>query len=172
MKKYYTGLTIKIIVLFLVVLILGCGALTYQKAESIRETYIREINGNTDYIVPLRQNISDGKTGDIVLQVYEILYQKPEAMDGVGFYCMLKDVEGNTLAEEQNFIFLQRLTDEEKTDHRVLLLGDQLISDNRAHITNLENQVFCEMTVTGTCDDTFVYLDKLEWSYKREMTLS
>ena len=159
MKKYYFKLKIKIIVVMILVLVVGSGILVYQKADSIRSDYLSIVRDDMDLVYNTRQYLVKGGK-DLVKQVYQEYYEIL-GHDDIGFYSMLKDYEGNTLAETQNFIIIKK--DNEEEDKRIILLGNEFPKDEEESTIKFAIGAISSMEITGTCDDTFIYLDELKW---------
>lgn len=160
MKKHYFKLKVKIITLVVIVLLLGCGVLTYHKADQIRSDYLREINDNSGLATTLRMNGAES-CDDFIQQVYYEYSNIHRFSDDVGFYSMLKDKHGNTLAEDQNFLIVHKGGDEHNS--RIILLGDDFITDNEGSYVGFAIGAVSKMEITGTCDDTYIYLEELKW---------
>lgn len=160
MKKHYLKLKVKIITLVVIVLLLGCGVLTYHKADQIRSDYLREINDNSGLATTLRMNGAES-CDDFIQQVYYEYGNIHRFSDDVGFFSMLKDKNGNTLAEDQNFLIVHKGGDEH--DRRIVLMGDDFITDNEGSYVGFAIGAVSKMEITGICDDTYMYLDELKW---------
>jgi len=124
-KKYYFKLKIKIIVVMLLVLVVGSGILVYQKADSVRSEYLSLVYDKRYLCDNIRHYLIMGGE-ELVKQVYQEYYGI-SGHDDIGFYSMLKDSEGNTLAETQNFIIIKK--DNEEEDKRIILLGNEFPKD-------------------------------------------
>ncbi len=162
MKKQYTKLKIKLIALIALIIVVGCTVLTYFKAEELENDMWYKCREYSDFVVNLRLPVWEDPK-DIIKQAYYEYNQINLSNDSdVGFYSMLKDEKGNTLAEEQNFLILEK--EAEETDLRIILLGDDLISDDEGVQSQFE-AVIPSMEITGTCDDTFIYLEELKWKW-------
>ncbi len=159
MKKYYFKLKIKIIVVMLLVLAVGSGILVYQKADSIRSDYLTIVYDDADLVSNIRQYLVKGGK-DLVKQVYQEFYEI-SGYDDIGFYSMLKDYEGNMLAETQNFIIIKK--DNEEEDNRIILLGNEFPKEGENDSISFALGSISSMEINGTCDDTFIYLDELKW---------
>ncbi len=113
--------------------------------------------------------------------------------DNVGGYSMLKDSKGNTLAEEQNYLIVRKWNDENDNrimllgdeffseEASVSMSRKENSNDEDADVTDadvtdedassieggkisLAIENFYKVEITGTCDDTFIYLEKLTWT--------
>ncbi len=160
MKKKYFRLKIKIAMLIVGIMLLGCGVLTYQRADRVRDYYMGQINKSAQFI----DKSDDGgvkSKEQLIKQAYTTYYNTLRISDNVGFYSMLKDKEGNTLAYEQNFILVYRLTG--TPDMRIILLGDDFVTDSKSARIGFEIQSYEKMKIEGTCDDIYIYLEKLWW---------
>lgn len=116
------------------------------------------------------------------LKVYE---QDPLSVD-LGFYSTVKNQKGESLAFSQPYILFEKNPGRTNSDIRILELGDEFTEEyndlgfdskrdvyNRRSIRSLEevsgygkgnkNKAATTVYVNGTCDDNFVYLEKLEW---------
>jgi len=163
MKKTYFKLKLRVIALVVVVLLLGCGMLTYQRADHIRDDYSALIMDDYGFERTLRLN-SACESDDFIQQVY-YEYCKVGRDSDIGFYSMLKDGEGNTLAEDQNFMIVKKADDnEDENDWRVLLLEESFGHDDFGSTWSFANGFFSKMEIIGTCDDTYIYLDELKWT--------
>ena len=160
MKKDYLKLKIKMTLLVLTIFLVACSVLTYQRADTIRRELMGYAYDAESYVVDLRMNDVE-ESEELIQQVYEVYSKVPRISDYVGFYSMLKDADGNTLAEDQNFIIVQKVG--EKIEKRVILLGDAWISDLESTQIEFCNNSFERLEIQGMCDDTFIYLEKLEW---------
>ncbi len=162
MKKQYFKLKIKLMVLITLIIVIGCTVLTYFKANELANDMWYKCREYSDFVVNLRWPEWE-EPKDIVKQAYYEYNQIYLSNDSdVGFYSMLKDKKGNTLAEEQNFLIFAKGADD--TDLRIILLGDDLISDDEGVQSQFE-AVIPSMEITGTCDDTFIYLEELKWKW-------
>ncbi len=159
MKKNYLKLKIKLIAILFLVLLVGCTVLTYQKAKDIQREYIQQVNKSMYFDATLRMNCAD-ENDDFIQQVYEAYYNVSRDPD-IGFYSMLKDKEGNTIAEDQSFIIVQK-TDNEK-DRRIGLLGDKFMDLKEEAILGLGIFSVSEMEIVGVCDDIFLYIEEINW---------
>lgn len=177
MKKQYTKLKIKLVTLIILVLVIGCSVLTYQKANEISA----DCQSQMDYgfVQDMRWNLdfSEGEN-DIIKHAYRCFDDASRVTD-VGFYSMLKDSSGNTVAEDQYYMIVEKSG--EDNDRRIILLGDNFFSDdmyfqtrfgngNRFKITDSEGVVteyehhsFSRIEIIGTCDDIYVYPEKIIW---------
>lgn len=168
MKKNYLKLKIMLVAIMLIVLVVGCCVMTYLKAKDIQEEYISEIYMLDNIDANLRMSAAvwmDDET-DIIQQVYYEYYKIPR-YDDVGFYSMLKDASGNTLAEEQNFILISKYDSEyylETSDKRVILMGDDSVTEDEGAQISFAIGSFSEVEIKGTCDENHIYLDELNWT--------
>ena len=179
MKRNYLKLKIKLTALVIVILLIGCGALTYQHADQIRTDYKADAYAESGFCVDVRfYNLEGGE--NLIQQVY-YQYANVWCDTNMGFYSMLKNVKtGETLAEEQNCILvIKEGEDQTENDMRVLLLdngfgGDggnfEKIDDHTYEIIEvgsgqwrLMNYFVSEIEIVGTCDDTYIYLEELKW---------
>lgn len=164
MKKKYRWLKVKLIAIFIVIYLVANGLILTFEAERICEEYHRDIINNTDIVYFLRMNNATEQE-DFIQQVYNVI-SKAERYPDVGFYCVLKDREGNIYAEDQNFIIVEKTYDTEdgeKYDRRILLLGDDFVSDDENARISFINGSFSKLEIIGKCDDTYIYLDELKW---------
>ncbi|MBQ4284495.1 MAG: HAMP domain-containing histidine kinase [Lachnospira sp.] len=171
MKKYYLKLKIKLILMLTLVLLLGTGFIVYQEADRIRANYLE----NTDYFFSRVMSFrAPGATeqDDFIQRVYDEYMYIPLS-DGMGFYSMLKSLDDNrTIAEDQNFITITRCEGTSLTnDQRVILLGDDYMFVNAPTNDRISFLSGSRSTadIIGTCDDTYIYLEKLIWSDMSEL---
>lgn len=160
MKRNYIRLKNSISIIMVIVLLVSIGIITYQRADDIRFDYILDINDTSGLIQNLRLN-EVVYNDDFIQQVYLAYSEVKPHSDDIGFYSMLKDKDGNTLAEYQNFVTFKKGGDE---DYRILLLEDDFLSDNEEARICFQNGSIVSMEILGTCDDTYVYLDSMKWS--------
>ena len=163
MKTQYRKLKVKLTALVLIVLVLGCSVLTYQKADTIRTEYIRLIHEQIDFVVPLRWSADEMGERDMILQTYDAFCNISTISGDVGFYSMLKNADGNTLAENQNFVIIRKIEDNEEVDKRVILLGMEYVSDDKSIQHTFAGAFFSGTEIKGTCDDIYIYLEELKW---------
>lgn len=164
MKKGYLKLKIKVTLLVIVILLLGSGMLTYQKADEIREEYTRLINEQTDFVLSVRMNDSYDAS-DMILRTYDAFSEVSRISDDIGFYSMLKDSKGNLLAEDQNFVLVKKIENGEFVDSRVILLGNERVSEDDSIQHVFAGKFFEKGEIHGTCDDIFIYLEELRWEH-------
>ena len=171
MKRRYFKLKVKLIMLVLLIYFLGCGVLIYQEADKIRSKYLETLVNYGDLVVNFG-SIHSEYNSDFIKEIYE-LYGKQvlHSYDDIGFYSALYDMRtGEELVEDQNFMFIYKLSkegdekaDNELEDMRILLLDNEFGNDDFGPQWSLMNGFFSELEITGTCDDTFVYLERLDW---------
>lgn len=182
MKKQYTKLKIKLVTLTTMILFIGCIVLTYQKADEIMTDYLAQIDAEESFIADIRRNVGvEGNVENIEQQAYNAFDDVGRIPD-VGFYSMLKDSKGNTLAEDQYYIIVEQGVEEK--ERRTILLGDHFFTDNEdvqiqfsyganRIISTDENGVktefahgsFSRVEIYGTCDSTFIYPEKIVFQY-------
>ena len=165
MKKKYRKLKIKLISMFIILFLLACGVLLYKEADRVRNEYIREIYTDNALAEELRRNDAMGND-DFIQQIYKT-YLKANRFSDVGFYSMVKDRDGNLFAEDQNFILIEKpygIDDDIKYDRRVLLLGDDFVSDDDSVQQSFASEAFSMLEIIGKCDNTYIYLDELRWT--------
>ena len=85
MKKNYVKLKTKMLFLVGFVLLLGTTLLTYQKADDIREEYLRLVREQMGIDVGIRLNAEESES-DMILRVYEAYAGVQSISDDVGFY--------------------------------------------------------------------------------------
>ena len=73
MKKSYFKMKMKLIAIELIVLILGCVVLTYQKATDVQREYIQEVNKSMYFHFELHKN-NDGDVEKLIKNVYGAYY--------------------------------------------------------------------------------------------------
>lgn len=162
MNKDYIKLKIKLIAIVVMVLLLGCGLLTYQKADQIRDDYTRELDQHV--YMDLRAYIDE--IGDDLIQNAYLNYFYVSRSSDVGFYSMLKEVKTDaTVVEDQNCIIIRKTDDAtNRDDMRVILLGDDFgETEEENGQWELLHGFTSEIEFIGRCDDTYVYLDELKW---------
>lgn len=171
MKKNYKKLKFITITVMLMVLVIGCCSLTYEKAVFIQEECRREIFDSRDKMNSMRWNMAISEDyDDIEKQAYYILSQISRSND-IGFYSMLKDEAGNTLVEEQNFIIISKYSenyDPQSADKRIILLGDDFVTDDEYEQVSFALNSFSSVEIKGLCDDKYIYLDELKWVLSAE----
>ena len=153
MKKKYRRLKIKLISMFIILFLLACGVLLYKEADRVRNEYIREIYTDNALAEELRRNDAMGND-DFIQQIYKT-YLKANRFSDVGFYSMVKDRDGNLFAEDQNFILIEKpygIDDDIKYDRRVLLLGDDFVSDDDSVQQSFASEAFSMLEIIGKCD--------------------
>lgn len=169
MKKSYLKLKIKLISLVVVILLIGCGVLTYQRADEIRTAYRFSARSYSNMHVIVRDYISQGGE-DLIQQIY-YQYASVWRYTDMGFYSMFKNVKTDeTLAEDQKCIIVGKESGEpDEEDMRVLLLGNEFGKDRYGNDEGdngqwqLMNSLISEIEIIGTCDDTYIYLEELKW---------
>lgn len=169
MKKKYRRLKIKLISMFVILYLLACSVLLYQEADRVRTDYIREIYEDNNLLIDLRLYDAMEKE-DFIQRVYEAYYSA-ERFPDVGFYSMLKDREDNIYAEDQNFLIINKpygLDDDIKYDRRILILGDDFVSDDESAQISFATQGFSKLEIIGKCDNTYIYADEIKWTNMEE----
>ncbi len=165
MKKQYLKLKIRLTVLLVLILLVGCAVLTYQRADNIRSEYWRQISEQEDLGRIMRYNTISGIKDDFLIKTYEayskIILQDPD----IGFYSMVKDVNRNTIAESQNFMIVKKVDENgEWIDTRILLLGHDYIYEDESSYVSFTINAFSKLEIIGTCDDVFIYPEKIYWT--------
>lgn len=176
MKKQYLRLKAKLIIVVVVAMLLCCFIITYLKADQIRGQLTSECNEEHDFLTDLRISTSDtDSSATMTKKAYEA-YRTIHAAQDIGFYSMLKSSDGNTLAETQYFLIVKKNNQEQ--DERILLLGDELFTDNSIQLEkkkiqdgedvrdgkiSFALQAFTRMEIKGTCDETFIYPEEVIW---------
>lgn len=167
------------------------GALVYFEAKDVIKHYsgyrTETLNLYKDFNDYCNSDYSKGIVKDFYLshrnlKVYE---QDPLSVD-LGFYSMVKNKKGDVLAFSQPYILFEKNPGTVNSDVRILMLGEEFTKEyndlgfdsksdnyNRRSIRSLvktsgygkggKNNEATTVYVNGTCDDNFVYLEKLEW---------
>lgn len=204
MKKTFNQL--KVILSFIVVLalFLGCGALTYQEAKSViidfrdKHSVISDLHTDIRDYHHYGEKIDDdifsesfnpdSKKGISILPAFYLAHKENHYDSGdAGFYSMLQNSKGESVAEyQQSYILFEKNTnDKRKDDVRVLILGDEFeekfsFSGESANYNIEACRTLCgvkdygektaswdnigdSLKVKGTCDDHMVYLENLTW---------
>ncbi|MBE5963390.1 MAG: HAMP domain-containing histidine kinase [Lachnospira sp.] len=158
MKKQYFKLKLKLTALIIVILLVGCGILTYQRAAYIMVDYEQRIYEQEDLALPLRFNNAMNEK-NFLHQIYDVYSNVGTIDDDIGFYSMVKDSDRNTIAETQSFIIVYN---ENQDDKRIILLGRDFTLENKSEY--IEFMLGCDkMDISGTCDDLFIYPEKIVW---------
>lgn len=163
MKKKYRWLKVKLISIFIVIYLIANGLILGFEADKVCKEYYQDIAKSTDSMAELKYYYMYDE--DLILQMYDAL-EGVRRFPDIGFYCVLKDKEGNIYAEDQNFIIVEKpyeTEDGEKYDRRVLLLGDEFVSNDEYVNTSFQISAFSQLEIIGKCDDTYIYLDELKW---------
>ena len=176
MKKNYLKLKIILIAIVVVIMVAGCSLLTYEKAVAVQQEYIDEVHKYADilaeYSWDMYMNGTEEDFSNIVKQTYYKYYEISSIYYDIGFYSMLKDGAGNTLANEQNFILIAKNNASlglEDSDKRIILLGNELITDNWCDFVSVaNNNTFSRVEIKGVCDDKFVYLEEFKFVGKSD----
>ena len=179
MKRNYLKLKIKLTALVIVILLIGCGVLTYQHADQIRSDYMQEAYAEESFFADVRYYDLNG--GENLIQQIYYQYGCVWRYSDRGFYSMFKNVKtGETLAEDQNsIVVIKEGEDQNEQDMRVILLDNEFggdgcefekIDDTTYEIVEDENGQWrlmnysvSEVEIIGTCDDTYIYLEELKW---------
>lgn len=146
MDKKYRKNTISIALILLCVSIFGCGILTVQKADWIKNDLYYKVDEKIEhYCLSVNQYYNygelwdDTKTPDSsnALGIIPSFYKAHEDVNNapfvdseVGFHSVLKNSEGETIAKYQPYIVFEKNPEDiEKHDVRVLILGDEFYEE-------------------------------------------
>ena len=168
MKRNYLKLKIKLTALVIVILLIGCGVLTYQRADQIRTDYTSEAYAEASFFADVKYyDLGGGE--DLIQQIY-YQYGCVWRISDRGFYSMFKNVKtGETLAEDQNcIVVIKGDAEPDEGDMRVLLLDDEFGNDFQEGESDGSQwrvmlPMISELEIIGTCDDTYIYLEELKW---------
>lgn len=170
MKRRYFKLKIKLILMVLMIYLLGCGVLIYQEADKIRWEYIEEAQSHGGFINYLH-DVNGEYNSEFIKEVYR-LYSKnvSRVHDGMGFYSMVIDRKtGEVLIEDQNFLIITKQNMEPSDeDFRVLLLESNFGFEDFSAQRDFMYGGYDNIEIIGSCDDTFVYLEELKWTYMED----
>lgn len=161
MKKKYTLFTMKMIGFLLVVLFISAAVWTYNEAQKIKNGYWDNFEDEQytllEEFLSIREfcSINEESRDDLIKKVYEKMEKGYIGDDEIGFYCEVKDNQGNVLAQSQNYITVIRGMDHEK---RFILLKNstdkKVFNASDVHVLQIE----------GVCNDTFIYPSKIVWT--------
>lgn len=164
MKKYYLKLKVKMILLLTAVVLIGCGFITYQQADRIRE-YYRSSMSDFDMLRCELISYNAWEDQDFIQQVYTTYYDA-ETFAGTGFYSMVKYIgDDRTIAEFDNFLVVERVEENSfAEDKRIILIPEDFDTSSEGGWMSLLNESYSTMEIIGTCDDTYIYLEELRWT--------
>lgn len=201
MKKKTGQLQVIMSLVIVFTMLLGCGALTYQKATWAKSEIYEQVKGKPQYFCSIieeyhkwgetgrgdPQRPRDTKNGLNIIPAFYLAHEdwsnNPIVSSDVGFHSVLRNSKGEVIAEYQPFILFKKHDSKTiKMDIRVLVLGDEFVEscgrvyDEYDVINNLDycygygkgeaDVMGVSLEVDGTCDDTFVYLNKLTWYHR------
>lgn len=162
MKSRYRKLKFKIVSLLVVVVLLGSCAFICLKAMEIREEYMEYGYNDINEMWRAKMKIdSDDYLNDS--KAIKYAYKSMTHISGQsekGFYAMLKDKEGNTLANTRNFVIVTNAKDNE--DFRIISLGDEVLEENKALLRFMKSGAD-NVKITGVCDDCYIYVDTIKF---------
>lgn len=217
MKKKTRQLQVIMGLVIVFTMLLGCGALTYQKATWAKSEIYEQVKGKPQYFCSSieeyhkwgetgrgdPQRPRDTKNGLNIIPAFYLAHEdwsnNPVVSSDIGFHSMLRNSKGEVIAEYQPYILFQKNAgDLAKQDFRVLVLGDEFAEEYsdfyfftghpKNNLSMYKNDALHSFSsgfyvtyynghinateralkVDGTCDDSFVYLNKLTW-YNRYM---
>ncbi len=156
MKKQYLKLKIKVLSTIIAIMVIGIVVVTYIKAKEIQDEYMSfcQLGLNEN----LKEYVDD--ESKLIRKVYEGYSHKDSGRYNTGYYSMLKDRAGNTLAEHQMFIIIVKGNEIlDKDDTRILLLGDAFSDYGVNIVTGLGS--LSQLQIEGTCDDVYIYPENI-----------
>lgn len=165
MIKKYIRLGIILIILFLILLSTFAFVLTSIEAEYIKNQCVGDLYKAWEMGVNPWEDMADSiefDASEYDRNTTVSTYIHYKTIHDKDFYSMVKNPNGDTIAEYKPFMDIYSYVEE---DHRIIVFEDEPLIKLLDQSTSFGgfSSFPAVFEVTGTCDDSFIYPEKIMW---------